>query len=137
MYRYIKSSSEAIPTISSVEDLMEELEYGKYRHYGLRGAHEEDLEVLSRGYLDPSHVWEDGEYTDEVLSGTSALDVTDTMSEVEILDCYKMCKSAYNFHNGTVLLLGDNSYEYGDDYGEVLLGSNGYGADVVAFVDLD
>lgn len=137
MYRYIKSNSNSIPTITSIEDLMKELEYGEYMHYGLRGAHEDDLEVLSRGYLDPSHVWEDGEYTDEVLSGTSALDVTDTMSEAEILDCYKKCKSTYNFHNGTVLLLGDNSYEYGDDYGEVLLGRNGYGADVVAFVDLD
>lgn len=135
MKRYIKSNSNKIPTITNVEELMDILEFGQYNYYGLRGIHEEDLQYLDRGYLNPSHVWDDGEYTDEVLSGTSALFVADTMTEAEIIKRYNICKSMYNFHNGTVLLLGDNTSEYGDDYDEVLLGHNGYGADVVAIVD--
>ena len=47
-----------------------------------------------------------------------------------------MCKTVYNFGADTVLLLGSSQMDYGEDDNEVILGDNGYGADVIAIVEI-
>lgn len=120
--------------ITTMSELMAELESGNYNYYGLRGAYESDLEKLDRGYLDRSYVWEDGEQTDEQLEGTCALGVSDSLTESEIKRRYDAALKMYA-ETGTVLLIADSCQEYGNDDNEVILG-NGFGADVVAIVRL-
>ncbi len=123
--------------ITTIEELMEILESGEYSYYGLRGATNHDVANIERGYLDRSYNWVDGEKTDEQLDGTCALSVGDFLSEREILRRYNRL-AMYTAQHGTstILLIGDNNQEYGEDENEVILGSNGYGADVVAIVEI-
>ena len=126
-----------IPKITNVEELMAELESGDYNYYGLRGAHEADLIRLDVGYLEPSYVWIDGECTDELLNGTSAIGVSENLSEKELLKRYKTARDVYAFDTKVVLLVGDAVEEYGEDENEVILGSDGWGADIIAIVELE
>ena len=119
--------------ITSISELMAELESGNYNYYGLRGAYDTDLDKLDRGYLDRSYIWEDGEQTEEQLSGTCALGVCDNLTEQQIMDRYATARNRYS-ENGTVLLIADKNQEYGNDENEVILGGMGCGADVVAIV---
>ncbi len=123
--------------ITTIEELMEILESGEYNYYGLRGATNHDVANIERGYLDRSYNWVDGEKTDEQLDGTCALSVGDFLSEREILRRYNRI-AMYTAQHGTetILLIADNNQEYGEDENEVILGSNGYGADVVAIVEI-
>lgn len=132
-------------TITTVEELMNELENGGYNYYGLRGASEHDLEILDSGrdYLDCSlDLWDerDCDLKDDVdcLNGTSAIFVDDYMSLDVLKDRYTTALGYATNHHGTqtVYLLGDKNGEYGDDEGEIVLGSNGCGADVLAIVNL-
>lgn len=123
--------------ITTIEELMEILESGEYNYYGLRGATNHDVANIERGYLECSYNWVDGEKTDEQLDGTCALSVGDFLSEREILRRYNRI-AMYTAQHGTstILLIADNNQEYGEDENEVILGSNGYGADVVAIVEI-
>lgn len=122
--------------ITSMSELMAELESCNYNYYGLRGAYQSDMDAANaNGYLNASYVWEDGEQTDEQLNGTCALGVNDCMSESAIMERYERALAKYS-EIGTVLLIADKNQEYGNDEDEVILGSNGYGADVVAIVRL-
>lgn len=121
--------------ITSINELMEELESGNYNYYGLRGAHDSDLEKLDRGYLDRSYWWERDTPTDELLDGTCALGVSDSLTEEQVEERYTTARDIYA-ESGVVLLIADSRQEYGADADEVILGSNGYGADVVAVVRL-
>lgn len=134
MKLYIRCSDTSIRTISSLDALRDELESGNYAYYGLRGAYVDDLNLLSRGYLDVSYEWVDGEASDEQLGGTCALGVSEWLSDVEILRRYRRV-SMYG-DSGVVLLIADSAQEYGVDENEVILGHGGYGADVVAIVKL-
>ena len=121
--------------ITNISELMAELESGSYNYYGLRGAHDSDLDKIGRGYLDCSYVWEDGAQTDEQLGGTCAIGISDSLAVDEIQKRYGVAFKMYA-ENGTVLLIADKSQEYGNDENEVILGSNGCGADIVAIVRL-
>ncbi len=120
-------------TITTIAELMTEIESGNYNYYGLRGAFENDMNNLERGYLDCSHDWVDGEYTEEELSGTCAIGVNEYINEAEIMDRYNRALNAYS-EIDTVLLIADKNQEYGNDENEVILGSNGCGADIIAIV---
>ena len=125
-------------TITSINELMSIIEEGKYNYYGIRGASESDMVNLGRGYLDCSYDWNDNESTGEQLGGTCALGINEYTSEEKAA---KICKRALNMYakrNGTntVLLIADNGQEYGNDDGEVILGSNGFGADVIAIINI-
>ena len=48
---YIRASAESVKRISNIGDLVEELESLNYSYYGLRGATNKDMSLLSRGYL--------------------------------------------------------------------------------------
>lgn len=124
--------------ITTIAELMEIIESGEYNYYGLRGASAHDLDVMDRGYLDCSYNWIDGEQTDEMLNGSCAIGIGDYLSEKEIARRYNRIKDHYNAAHGTetILLIADNSQEYGDDEDEVVLGSNGCGADVIAIVEI-
>ncbi len=123
-------------TITTINGLMEILENGNYNRYGLRGASENDMDNLDRGYLDCSYNWEDNESTGEQLNGTCALGISEYDSETDLTAAYERALNMYAKCNGTntVLLIADNTYEYGNDDGEVILGTNGFGADVIAIV---
>lgn len=122
--------------ITTIAELIAEIENGNYSYYGLRGASNHDMaNAEGRGYLDPSHIWSDNEMIDELLNGTCAVGITDSMSSDRIADIYDRCLHAYSTA-GTVLLIADRDQDYGEDDGEVILGSNGCGADVVAIVEL-
>ena len=138
MKRYIRSDAipNNIPTIHTLDELYDVLNSSKYNYYGLRGAHEDDMQNLSRGYLDCSSDWTDGVWSDDKLNGTCALNVYDDISSTELLSRYEKAKTMYS-PIGVVLLVADNNSEYGEDENEIILGSNGYGADVVAVVDLE
>lgn len=133
-------------TITTIEGLMSELESGNYNYYGLRGASEHDIEIGGRGYLDCSFNLvvdcntRDCEYKKGVerLSGSSAIQVDSYIDEVENIKSYNEAKGYANNHHHTdiVYLLGDSDSEYGEDENEIILGHNGYGADVVAIVKL-
>ena len=126
--------------ITTIEKLMEALEGTGY--FGLRGASEHDLEIEDRGYLDCSlDLWDkrDCNYDEEaeLLSGTSAINVNEYLDEEEVMTKYKKALGyATNYHGNTkVYLLNDKHAEYGDDEEEVVLGHDGYGADIVAVVE--
>ena len=123
--------------ITTIEELMETLESHEYNYYGLRGATNHDVANIERGYLDCSFNWEDGEKTDEQLGGTCALSVGDFLSEKEIMKRYNRL-AMYTAQHGTdtILLIADVNCEYGEDEDEVILGSNGCGADVIAIVEI-
>ena len=135
MKRYIRASNNNVKIITTIAELQEELESGKYNYYGLRGAYKDDMNNLNRGYLDCSSVWEDGDYLDEKLNGTCAVGVNEYLSKNELYQRYDMALSMYS-RTGDVLLIADNNEDYGVDENEVILGNNGYGADVVAIVRL-
>lgn len=123
--------------ITTLEELMETIE-NTYRHCGLRGASNADLENLERGYLDCSYDWVDNSCTGEQLNGTCAIGVNEWLSEAEVAERYNRAMEMYaaTFGTNAVLLIADDTQEYGEDENEVILGSNGYGADVIAIVEL-
>ena len=116
--------------ITSIEELKEEIESYDYNYYGLRKLTEHDMEVMERGYLDCSFDWIDGEQTEETLKGTCAIAVTEDCNLESRLNQMK-------FYSGNAIaLIADNTSEYGNDENEIILGSNGYGADVIAIVEI-
>lgn len=119
-------------TINNINDLRKELENSGY--FGLRMATEHDIDCLEKGYLDCSYNWDDGEMSEESLNGTCALEISEYLSDEEIISRYNSLCEIYsaNIHTGRVLLVNDKNHEYGNDENEIILGSNGYGADVIA-----
>lgn len=143
--------------ITTLEQLLntiaDEIENKKGSYYfALRGATKHDLELIAAGrdYLDCScDDWDDRdgcEYTESKLDGTSSIKISnDYMWDDEYYDADKMAaayKAAMFYakeYNGTntVLLIGDKYCpRSGEDDNEIILGSNGYGADVVAIVNI-
>lgn len=59
---------------------------------------------------------------------------SDDMSDEELIHRYNHCKKYYE--GNTILLLRDKQCGSGEDDYEVLLGCNGWGSDVIAYVDL-
>ena len=134
MKRYIRASNDEVHKITSVSELRAELESHRYNYYGLRGTHEPDMGYIGRGYLEPSYVWDHNDWTDERLNGTCALYVDEYMSDAELEHRYLRALNDYSV-TGTVMLIADNVSEWGEDENEIILG-NGYGADIVAVVEL-
>lgn len=121
--------------ITSVEELMEAIEGSGY--FGLRQATAHDMELIEQGrdYLDCSYNWIDNVQTDELLGGTCGIGVNEYMDSETLRDRYSLVDS-YWHEGGAVLLISDSSCEYGEDENEVILGHNGFGADVIAIVDI-
>lgn len=119
---------------TNIEQLMSELEEGKFNYFALRNATEHDLKILESGrdYLDSSHNWIDNVDTEEELGGSCGICITEYMKESEILNRFNRCLNIYE--GNTILLIADNLQEYGEDEDEVILGSNGYGANVLGYV---
>lgn len=88
------------------------LETGDFDHYGLRI----DVGALGvpGGIARPSRAWVDGDPTDEVLEGTSAVHVTaDTLAA--------RLKQAREYEGSDVALLGGYKRSYGEDENEVII----------------
>ena len=122
-------------TITTIEELMNELESGNYNFYGLRKATNHDLEIIESGreYLDCSYNWVDNTITDEQLCGTCAIYVSEYMTEKELQKKFELVNHRYI--GKTMLLIGDKGGVPGEDEGEYIIGSNGYGAYVLATVE--
>ncbi len=76
----------------------------------------------------------------ELLNGTSGIGINSYMDKSEILKRFEMAKGYAKNHHGTnvVLLISDTTEDYeGADENEVILGHGGYGADVIAVVNID
>ena len=127
-----------IPTITTLDELIDVLEEAKYNYYGLRAAYPNDIKNIDRGYLDQSRNWIDGSYTDEKIPGTCAISVGDYLSDSEILKRYNRVRRMYLPATGTntILLIADNYMEYGEDEDEIIIGSYNAGADIVAIIDI-
>ncbi len=119
----------------NIKQIMGELESGNYNYYGLRNATEHDLELINSGrtYLDCSHNWVDNEDTEEKLEGSCAVYVSEYMSAKEITARYNQVLN--NYFGNTILLIADNTSEWGNDENEIVLG-NGWGADIIGIVRL-
>jgi hypothetical protein len=119
----------------NIKQIMDELESGNYNYYGLRNATEHDLELINSGrtYLDCSHNWVDNEDTEEKLEGSCAVYVSEYMSAKEITARYNQVLN--NYFGNTILLIADNTSEWGNDENEIVLG-NGWGADIIGIVRL-
>lgn len=123
--------------ITTLNELMEEIERA-HGYCGLRGASDHDLEVADRGYLDCSFDNWDGSYdyeNEDRLGGTSAVCVTEYMDIEELNKRYQAAKN-YATYTNVVYLINDSNSEAGDDEDEIVLGHNGYGADVLAVVNI-
>lgn len=80
------------------------------------------LRVVSKDYteynavvgdtLGNSSVWDDGDYTDNLLSGVSAISVTSI----------NQMSSCGGYFGDRVLVLGSDDAERGDDAGEIVMG---------------
>lgn len=70
--------------------------------------------------LDCSRVWDDGEPTEETLSGTCAVEIDWNAKDLtaEILSALKIAKS---YCGDYVAIIGGPSSEYGVDSGEVII----------------
>ena len=131
------------PVINSIDEIMSKLEGNGY--FAFRGASEHDIEVADRGYLDRSlDLWDSRgiSYDDEaeLLNGTCGIGINSYMDKSEILKRFEMAKGYAKNHHGTnvVLLISDTTEDYeGADENEVILGHGGYGADVIAVVNID
>lgn len=136
--------------ITSLAELMEELGNGR-GIYGFRGASEYDVEHRAefeeRGYFDCSFdLWDsrDCEYIENTdrLNGTSAIFAAqggdNWLDEEDVKAAYDVAFGyAHNHHfTDLVYLVKDDHSEFGEDEHEVVLGHNGYGADIVAVVEL-
>ena len=128
--------STKLNNLTSVEEIMDVLESGKYNYYGFRNATDHDIKLINKGqeYLDPSFDWTDNVRSKNKLDGTSAIEITEYMSDADIQKKYKQTLNGYT--GNTILLIGDKHGTYGEDDGEIILGSNGYGADVIALIKL-
>lgn len=132
--------------ITTVEELMTEIEKGTYRAYGLRRASERDMEVINSGEIDLpcSKDWfnrdETGASFEELpeLSGTCAIGVDSFFdSENTIEKKYDQVVKTYGPTGNPIILIGGETSEYGDDAGELIIGyEGGYGAEAIAIVEL-
>lgn len=120
--------------ITTIEEIVEIMDNDS-REFGFRNANDHDVELLERGYLDCSFDWSDGEMSEEKLNGTCAVGISIYLSEDEIMKRYNQTVKGYG-KNNLILLVADNHCEYGNDENEVILGHDGYGADIVAIVKL-
>ena len=132
----ISESTGSLETFTSIEQVISAMKNNRYNYYGFRNATDHDLEVIKSGrdYLDASHDWVDGEDTEENLDGSCAIYIDKDMDEQEIKDRYDQC--LYGYWGDDIILIADNRSEWGSDDSEIILGSNGRGADVIGFVNL-
>lgn len=114
--------------------ILEELKKEKFNYYGLRMASQSDLDNLERGYLDRSYDWYDGESTGEQLEGTCAIEVNQDMDNKQIEEIIERLQM-YATETSVILLVADSRSEYGNDDGEIILGHDGFGADIVAVIE--
>ena len=87
----------------------------RYGYYGIRVIEADDLPVVGRAAA-PSHVWDDeGQWTDELMDGCSALQVGGWDTVDLIVE-----RSTY-YGGNVVLLLGSDSADEGQDHGEIIM----------------
>lgn len=92
--------------IENIMNRIEEIkENSEHEYIGVRVQENEFTEGES---LDNSFVWVDGEMTDEELDGTCAVNIDDA-------------RLANNYFGDHVAIIGSNSMEYGEDFGEIIL----------------
>lgn len=94
----------ATKIIARVREVAEELNYD-YERVGLR-VQEEPFELGAMSHC--SHVWDDGEDTGVELPGVCVLDS-------------KYAQLFGSYYGDHVAIVAGNSYEYGEDVGEIIL----------------
>ena len=95
-------------TKESIYFLIQESEKYDYEFFGLRVI--ETDENLDGEILPASHVWVDGECTEELLDGTCAIELSENAATL-----------LSKYFGNTIVLLGANQCYYGEDEGELVL----------------
>lgn len=107
----------------SLSEVMETMEQ-ETTNYGFRGASQHDLEIVKSGqtYLEPSTDMFDGNFSDEKLDGTCAIQINEYMDLDELAEAYEYTKKMYADNpDEIVLFISGGCQEYGNDEDEVIL----------------
>jgi hypothetical protein len=98
--------------------------FDQFDSIGLRvvGKDYADYNAMVGDTLEQSSVWEDGDYTEDKLTGVSAISAT-AISEMS---------ERGGYFGDRVLVIGSNNCERGEDAGEIIMSS----AVVLAVIDL-
>jgi len=94
--------------------VLEEIGEEVFNHYGLRvtGKDNDDYNASIGDILEPSHVWIDGDWTEDILDGTSAIDWNYK---------FKSVPKYLSYYGDRVFLLGSNQVQGGEDIGETIM----------------
>ena len=89
------------------------IESSDEEYFGIRAADE----LLPIGSIAPcSHRWDDGEWTDDMLTGASAIAVSQDLSEIS--EALQMLRT---YGGDYIYLLGSTFAEGGEDVGEIVM----------------
>lgn len=93
-----------------------EIDWETWEYYGVRWI-EDDATVGDA--LAPSHVWVDGDWTDDSLPGACAVEVAsrDEAGLAAVLDR----RGHLGTYSGRAYLVGSMHMEYGEDPGEIVM----------------
>lgn len=97
----------------------------QYEYLGIR-AHRGDRAIKIGDHLDPSYIWDDGDITDERLSGTCAIRLqrdwaTGEIDEDHLVATILRVRDEYNWDGGQVILIGGDHRSYGNDIDEIII----------------
>jgi hypothetical protein len=108
----------SIPIQTSEQSIKSIISDESYEKYGLRVITENpkgDTEILKIGDTPPnSYTWDDGESTDVELEGTSSIEINPDNIPAAL-------QHIGPYSGDKVVLLGADSYSYGDDDNELIL----------------
>lgn len=97
-------------TINEIKAIFEELEMdGEFAVYGIR-TQEEEFESVGEPMTHVSHIWVDGDETDEELDGVCASMIGGIAAHV----------NGY-YYGGHCAIIGGDHYTYGEDDHEIII----------------
>lgn len=91
-----------------------------YEHIGIRVQEESYGLTVGDTMEHNSHIWEDGDDTEEEIDGVCAMNV----KSLNMISC--------EYFGQTILVLGSYDVEYGEDLGEIIMRD----AEVLAIINL-
>ena len=104
-----------------MEELIKKMENSHFNYFGVRSENRD----LAEGYeLEPSHDWEDGIMLDNLLNGTCAMGIGHLWfdgDQEDIDTIQKAIKANGGKYGAHMYIIGGDSYEDGNDYGEIII----------------
>lgn len=101
-----------------LRDMVEELILdGEYSYYGIR-IDDNDYEIGDT--CENSHVWDNGDWTDEELDGACAIALPEQIP-VTARELDKVVELASVYSGKHIYIIGGDSKDYGEDAGEIII----------------